>query len=183
MIVVKELTVFDQLRNLLAPSLVICSVILSSSLSSMAREEVAAQPVLRDSLASPTPQKRGRSNDKLVQWESKKYPLIFWKAHPVTVVPGALGQLTTSFDPKEDVLRRGTLKYSIKLTELPAALPGIAVQLLDANGFKLSEFEILRDQFHPVSGSTIIEAAGDTPCNKSDYQHARDYVIKQCAQY
>lgn len=177
----KELSLFDQLRRLLASSLVLCAGLLPAA--SVADEELAAQPVLRDSLVSAA-RKSGRSKDKIVQWESKKYPLIRWKAHPVTVVPGATGQLTTSFDPKEDVLRRGTLKYSMKMSELPAGMPGIAVQLLDVNGFKLTEFEILRDQFHPVSSNTSsIEAAGDTPCKKADYQQARDYVIKQCAQY
>lgn len=177
-----DLRVFDQLRTLLAYSLLFCVGLLSSP-ASIANDDVAAQAHLRDSLSSPS-RRAGRSKDKVVQWESKKYPLIRWKLHPVTVVPSATGQLTTSFDAKEDVLRRGTLKYSIKLSELPSGMPGIAVQLLDVNGFKLTEFEILRDQFHPVSANTpFIEAAGDTPCKKADYRQARDYVIKQCAQY
>lgn len=183
MIVGRELRLFDHVRTFLASSILIACSSLSCPLASIANEEVAAQPVLRDSMASPA-RRAGRSKDKPVQWESKKGPLIFWKTHPITVLSGGTGKLTTSFDQKEDVLRRGTLKYSIRLSELPAAMPGVAVQLLDVNGFKLTEFEILRDQFHPVAaGSSSLEAAGDTPCKKSDYQQARDYVIKQCAQY
>ncbi|MBX9689895.1 MAG: hypothetical protein K2X27_24505 [Candidatus Obscuribacterales bacterium] len=112
------------------------------------------------------------------QWEYYKYPLIRWNFHPVTTMPGVRAQLSTTFDPKEDELGRGTLKYTLQISEAPPS-QGLGVQLLDANGFKLTEFDIEKDKFHPIPGSNMFEAADQTNCKKLEYKNARDYLIKQ----
>ncbi|MBX9720874.1 MAG: hypothetical protein K2X81_05740, partial [Candidatus Obscuribacterales bacterium] len=83
----------------------------SASGAAMAKEaETVSPPVSGQLFESRVPTKNRKKKKAQLQWESVKYPIIYWKAHPVTVVPGATGQLITSFEDKEDVLRRGTLK-------------------------------------------------------------------------
>ncbi len=124
---------------------------------------------------SRKPKKRNRN----FQWDYRKYPIIRWKAHPVTIMPGASAQMNTSFDTKEDMFGRGLLKYSMRISEFPPNCEAVGIQLLDANGFKLIEFDIARNQFHPVPGSSVLEASDEQPCKKKEYWQARDYLVKQ----
>lgn len=98
----------------------------------------------------------------------------------MTIMPGVTGQLCTTFDDKEDVLERGILRYTLRVSQQPST--SLGVQLLDAEGFKLTEFAIDKDKFHPVPGSLEYEAADEANCKRLEYKRARDYVLKQSSE-
>lgn len=110
-------------------------------------------------------------------WLSRKYPLIKWNSHPITTIPGSTAQLNTTFTGRKDIFGRRVMRYTLTVSAMPQQNTSLVVQLLDTNGFALTEFEIARERFHPVPGTTLMEAAHEHPCTASAYKKARDYVV------
>ncbi|MBX9877572.1 MAG: hypothetical protein K2Y22_03865 [Candidatus Obscuribacterales bacterium] len=139
------------------------------------------KPVPLHAEISPAPvkniQQSKKCQPKQCEWELRKYPIIRWKQHPVTTIQGATVQLSTTFNDKRDMFGRGVLRYTVTASQIPPASGTFIVQLLDANGFKLTEFEIKRDRFHPVPGTALLEAADEHPCTMKEYKQAADYVV------
>jgi hypothetical protein len=101
-------------------------------------------------------------------WESYEYPTIKWRAHPLADAPGAIVQLSTTYDA-------GNLKY--RLTLFKGRADQREVQLLDGQGFKLMQFEA--SDFHDVPGAPdIVEARESVACPEKQYKMIRDYSVK-----
>jgi hypothetical protein len=111
------------------------------------------------------------------QWEKKEYPVIEWKAHPLTTVPGGVVKLSTRYE-------NGYIKYRLtlfKISELNR-FGRTTFQLLDSSGFQVSHVSISNGEFHPVPGTSLLEATGVSSyyerITEPDYQRAADYVVK-----
>lgn len=105
--------------------------------------------------ADEPPSKPGENSD--LNWESREYPVIKWKPVLVEGSFKAAARLTTTFE-------YGMVKYQILLGNQKgsflrggaeglyksAAAQGLAVELLDKNGFKLGEFRIPGNALHLI---------------------------------
>lgn len=113
-------------------------------------------------------------------WDSYSWPVIVWKPHPVTTITDGVAVLETKFDGDLTKNFGGKAKYKLRLfkvdkTKLPYF---IRVQLLDASGFKLVEFQVSRDSFHPIPGTSLLEAVDEFHCPSKEYSEARDYLVQ-----
>jgi hypothetical protein len=107
-------------------------------------------------------------------FEKYEYPLIKWKAKPLGDSAEAVAQLQTTFEPAGADSQKGEVKY--RLTLFKTANHGArAVQLLDANGFKLLQFNA--SDFHAVPNSELMEARDSFDCEQAQYLQARDYTV------
>lgn len=130
-----------------------------------------------DLLKAPI-QTRQSKKSKQYQWESYKFPIIKWKQHPITTVSDGIAQLTTTFDPSGGPLRNGVIKFNLTLSKFDALPNTVTVQMLDTNGFKLNEFTVYKDTFHPVPGTALVEASDENQCSRETYRKIRDYLVK-----
>lgn len=124
------------------------------------------------------------------QFEEYNYPIIKWKPKPISGVPGAIVQLSTTYEISD-------LKYKLTLFRAPTSaqpkagargiqeastsveIPNqITVQLLDSNGFKLSEFTVNQRQWEQIPGTSVLESRDKINCNEWDYRRSRDYSVK-----
>lgn len=124
------------------------------------------------------------------QFEEYNYPIIKWKPKPISGVSGAIVQLSTTFEMNDlkyklTLFRAGTNSqtkagpHGISETTTSLEVPNqINVQLLDQNGFKLSEFTINQRQWDQIPGTTVLESRDKINCNEWDYRRARDYSVK-----
>jgi hypothetical protein len=93
-----------------------------------------------------------------VAWESYRYPVIKWKVHPITTIPGGIAQLSTTIDPTGK-FGGPVMRFQLKLFKIERVPRMTTVELLDVNGFKLIEFHIAGGQFHPIPGTEVVEAS------------------------
>lgn len=147
-----------------------------------------------DDKVDPPPRTTGKkpaaTNLSGSQFEEYNYPIIKWKPKPISGVPGAIVQLSTTYEISD-------LKYKLTLFRAPTStqpkagargiqetassveIPSqITVQTLDANGFKLTEFTINQRQWEQIPGTSVLEARDKIGCNEWDYRRARDYSVK-----
>jgi len=107
--------------------------------------------------------------------ESYEYPKIKWKPKLITEVPGAIAQLLTTFEQKSQW--QTVVKYKLTLFKVPQIPTGIEIELVDQDGFKLTEFHVYSESFHQISAN-LVEATGSLSCAEKDYARARDFNIK-----
>jgi hypothetical protein len=147
-------------------------------------QDVGKAPVAQSDRASnQAPQPVAKSgqlpeNHSGSQWEMYKYPMIRWRPHPITTVPGGVAQLTTTFDSTAGSYSEAAVKYKLTLFNVPEIPYDVQVQLLDGNGFKVLEFQVYQSAFHPVPGTSLIEVSDECTCTEKAYKQARDYTVK-----
>ncbi len=108
-------------------------------------------------------------------FETYAYPTIKWRPKLIGGAPGAIAQLSTTFDSGADKNQAGTMKYRLTLFKAPGKQQ-CDVQLLDDMGFKLMQFNVAT--FRPVPGAPdIIEARDSLSCPENDYKKAHDYSV------
>jgi hypothetical protein len=109
-------------------------------------------------------------------FESYEYPTIKWRAKSLSDADGAIGRLWTTYEPNGSPEKPGLMKY--KLTLFKATNKSMReVQLLDAQGFKLLQFQA--GDFHDIPGAAdVIEARDGVACQEDVYKKAQDYSIK-----
>jgi len=106
--------------------------------------------------------------DESSPFEKYEYPTIKWRAKPLADTPGAIGQLGTTYES-------GKMKYKLTVFKAPERRQ-CKVELLDNQGFKLSQFDV--SDFHRVPGtSEIMEARDSYPCTEEEYKRVADYAI------
>jgi hypothetical protein len=111
---------------------------------------------------------------------SYNYPFIVWLGKRANSLRNADAFLSTTFEG-------GMLRYSITLQPHDKAIyhlasckpdrSGIAIEMLDENGFKLTEFVIPGCDFHRIAGSPNMEARGDMPMYEEIYQRTQNIEI------
>jgi hypothetical protein len=111
--------------------------------------------------------------EQQVQWESNNYPAITWKTHPITGISNSVAQLTTDFDA-----RNGKIQYKLTIDKVAQVPIRVYIELLDQNGAKLHEFSVRYFKFHPVAGTSLVEATDDSYCPEEKYKVVRDYVVR-----
>lgn len=117
--------------------------------------------------------KAGGKKDENSPYEEYEYPKIKWRAKPLPGAEGAIAQLSTTYERAANG-GQGAAKY--RLTLFKAGGKGShEVQLLDANGFKLLEFNAA--DFHEIPGSDLMEARDSFACDEDQYRQARDYSV------
>lgn len=128
----------------------------------------------------PAPKQATPTAAANVNWDSYSWPLIAWKPHPITTIPDGIAVLETKFDGDLMTNYGGRTKYKIRLFKVDKAKMqhSLRVQLLDANGFKIVEFRVPRDSFHPVPGTSLLEAFDEFRCSHKEYSEARDYLVE-----
>lgn len=103
------------------------------------------------------------------------YPTIKWHAKPIAEPEGAIGQLWTTYEYTDDAHKTGKMNYRLTLFKAGDKRQCV-VQLLDDNGFKITEFTV--SEFHKVPGAEdIIEARDSSTCTESEYKRVGDYSI------
>ncbi len=113
--------------------------------------------------------------DRNGPFESYAYPTIKWRPKLVAGAPGAIAQLSTTYDSGARTNQPGIMKYRLTLFKAPG-MRQCEVQLLDDMGFKLTQFNV--STFREVSGAPdIMEARDSLPCSEDDYKKAREYSI------
>jgi hypothetical protein len=110
------------------------------------------------------------------QIETNEYPILKWRAKALPDASGSIVRLWTKFEEGPNKDTPGSLKY--KLTLFKAIRKDLReVQLLDAQGFKLMQFNAA--DFHDIPGAPdIVEARDTIPCPEADYKKVRDYSVK-----
>ncbi|MBX9721037.1 MAG: hypothetical protein K2X81_06570, partial [Candidatus Obscuribacterales bacterium] len=153
--------------------------------------------------SKPKPKQRNSTASANDQYETYNYPFIKWKPKPISSIPGAIVQLSTTYE-------LGTLKYKLSLFKPSSTQPtvmkpsvkqsqqgiqelannanqglqlstipySIDIQLLDANGFKLTGFSIQQRSWDVVPGTTVFEAREQIGCQEWDYKRSCDYTVK-----
>lgn len=154
----------------------------------------AAKPVVSAQASSP-------------EIESYNYPLIKWRAKAISTIPGAIAQLTTTFEQGYD-FGHGQVKYKLVLFKAPSQKPvqkpassptsflpppidnksdddeafvprkTIDVQILDQNGFLLTSFSLGPRAFEQIAGTSVWEGRGQIGWDELHYRQARDYSVK-----
>jgi hypothetical protein len=133
----------------------------------------AGQWIAAQASAIPWPTGTAPNSDDN-QFESYEYPTIKWKPKPLSDAPGAIVRLWTTYDTKDP--SSGTIKYKLTLFKGNKDV-GREVQLIDAMGFKLIQFNA--SDFHGIPGAAdIVEARDSVPCTEEQYRNARDYSVK-----
>ena len=85
-------------------------------------------------------------------------------------------RLWTTFEPNDKDPATGTLKYKLTLFKATKR-DSREVQLLDAVGFKLMQFNA--GDFQDIPGAPdIVEARDSVPCSEEMYKKACDFSIK-----
>lgn len=107
------------------------------------------------------------------QFEKYAYPVIKWKVKPLSGTGNPVAQLHTTFEPGAPG-EKGTVKYKLTLFHAPGN-GSRKVQLMDANGFKLVEFDA--GNFMEIPNSELIESNESFPCDENEYRQARDYSV------
>jgi hypothetical protein len=130
-----------------------------------------SKPAARSSNAHKPPSLRATVATSRYQWDRKNNTLIEWKAHPVTTIPSGEAKLSTDY-------QEGSLKYKLTLSKVQKMPYWLYLQLLDANGFQLTEVSIFGSDFHPVPGTELLEATGTSLLNETDYRRAADYLVR-----
>ena len=143
--------------------------------------------------AKPAPRKAGINTLTNTQFEEYAYPIIKWKAKPVSGIPKAIAQLSTTFELNElkfklTLFRPQTATETkqtygaasgIQETSSSLVVPSmITVSLLDQNGFKLTDFSINQRQWEQIPGTSILEARDKINCDELNYRRAKDYSVK-----
>jgi hypothetical protein len=114
-----------------------------------------------------------QQTDKDSPFEEYQYPRIKWRAKPLPDAPEGIGQLSTTW---EGTAPNGSMKYRLTVFK-GSGKNGYEVQILDASGFKLKQFNA--SDFHAVPGApNIMESRESIPCSEEEYRQARDYSIK-----
>lgn len=109
-------------------------------------------------------------------YEMYDYPTIKWRAKPLADVPGAIAQLWTTYEWIDPQHQSGKMNYRLIVYKAPDKRQ-LEVQLLDSNGFKITQFEAA--DFHPIPGTQdIMEARDSHSCTEEQYKRAGDYSIK-----
>jgi hypothetical protein len=107
--------------------------------------------------------------------EMYDYPTIKWRAKPLGDTPSAIGQLWTTYDWSDEQHQSGIMKYRLTLFKA-ADKSQCEVQLLDKNGFKITQFNA--GDFHKIPGAADITEARDShQCTEDEYKRVRDYSI------
>jgi hypothetical protein len=85
-------------------------------------------------------------------------------------------RLWTTYEAGSKNEPQGTMKY--KLTLFKATRKDLReVQMLDAMGFKLMQFNA--SDFHDIPGAPdIVEARDSVACSEDQYKRASDYSVK-----
>jgi hypothetical protein len=110
------------------------------------------------------------------QIESNEYPTLKWRAKQLSDAPDAIVRLWTTFEPNDKDPATGTLKYKLTLFKATKR-DSREVQLLDAVGFKLMQFNA--GDFQDIPGAPdIVEARDSVPCSEEMYKKACDFSIK-----
>jgi hypothetical protein len=110
------------------------------------------------------------------QIETNEYPTLKWRAKPLPDAPGSIVRLWTKFEAGPSKDTPGALKYKLTLFKA-IRKDSREVQLLDAQGFKLMQFNAA--DFHDIPGAPdIVEARDAVPCSEADYKNVRDYSVK-----
>lgn len=108
-------------------------------------------------------------------FEMYNYPVIKWRAKPLSDAPGAIAQLWTTYEWSDKQHQSGTMNYRLTVFKAPEGQR--EVQLLDENGFKITQF--YASDFHKIPGSSdIMEARDSHPCTEEQYKRVGDYSIK-----
>lgn len=113
--------------------------------------------------------------DNSTQFEKYDYPTIKWRAKPLAGADDAIAQLSTTYDRSTTAGQQGAVKYRLTLFKVNSDAAR-EVQLLDANGFKLFQFNA--SDFHQIPGSQLMEARDSFSCDEEQYRQARDYSIR-----
>jgi hypothetical protein len=104
------------------------------------------------------------------------YPTIKWRAKPLADSPSAIAQLWTTYDWEDPEHHSGTMKYRLTMFKAQNKAQ-CEVQLLDRNGFKITQFDA--GDFHPIPGAPdIVESRDSHQCSEQDYKRVRDYSIR-----
>lgn len=110
-------------------------------------------------------------------WVRNQKGVVEWK--DITLQPQGNVKLQTDFVCGPGFSPRGSLKYKILLSDIQRIPNFLQIQLLDANGFKLTQFLVHGRQFILNSKYTepVYEANDQTPCLEKDYANTRDCLI------
>jgi hypothetical protein len=109
-------------------------------------------------------------------FELYNYPTIKWRPKPLADAPGGIAQLWTTYEWEDKEHRSGKMSYRLTVFKAPDKHL-FEVQLLDNNGFKITQFNAA--DFHQIPGaSDIMEARDSHPCTEEQYKRASDYSIK-----
>lgn len=147
--------------------------------------------------SSPPPKSTGRKPGvntlTNTQYEEYNYPIIKWKPKPVSSIPKAIAQLSTTYEVNElkfkiTLFRPATTSETtkpygagqgIQETSSSIVIPNtVTVSLLDQNGFKLTDFIVNQQQWERIPGTSILEARDKINCDELNYRRARDYSVK-----
>jgi hypothetical protein len=115
----------------------------------------------------------GKSDDS--QFETYAYPTIKWRPKALSDGPDAVMRLWTTYEPQKGD-QPAVMKYKLTLFKATNR-SSREVQLLDAMGFKLLQFNA--NDFHDIPGAPdIVEARDSVSCPEDQYKRARDYSVK-----
>ena len=119
---------------------------------------------------------KGDGKDEDSQFETNEYPTIKWKPKALSDNPDGVVRLWTTFDIGPKTAPQGTMKYRLTLFKATNK-DNREVQILDAMGFKLMQFNA--NDFHNIPGAPdIVEARDSVPCSEDQYKKAHDYSVK-----
>lgn len=108
--------------------------------------------------------------------EEYQYPKIKWRAKPFGDVKDAIVQLHTTYEPSAQANQPGKMNYRLVVFKVPDK-DQFEIQLLDKDGFKLSQFNA--SDFHQIPGSADLREARDSyACTEDEYKKVRDYSVK-----
>lgn len=115
--------------------------------------------------------------------EKYEYPFIKWKGKRLLGSAKASGFLTTTYEA-------GLLKYQIQVqldtgwlksaggVEKAMRRQGLTVELLDADGFKITEFVIPGNVLHEVQDESVMQGKGAVQFPEDLYRRAKDISIR-----
>ncbi|MBX9686869.1 MAG: hypothetical protein K2X27_09220 [Candidatus Obscuribacterales bacterium] len=116
------------------------------------------------------------ATDKNSPYEIFDYPMIKWRAKPLTDTQGAIVQLWTRYEQPDGKDKAAAMSYRLTLFKAPDKHQ-CEVQLLDEMGFKITQFDA--GDFHQIPGAPDIMEARDSHSMTEDaYRKIRDYSIK-----
>lgn len=129
------------------------------------------------SIAAKIPLGKGAGKpDENSPYEMYDYPTIKWRPKPLSDAPGAIAQLWTTFEWTDQQHQAGKMNYRLTVFKAPERSQ-CEVQLLDSQGFKISQFDA--SDFHLIPGaSDIMEARDSKECKEDEYKRVSDYSIK-----
>lgn len=114
--------------------------------------------------------------DKDSSFEMYDYPTIKWRPKPIADKPGGIAQLWTTYEWQDEKHQSGRMNYRLTVFKAPDKSQ-FEVQLLDNNGFKITQFDV--SDFHQIPGSSeLMEARDSHSCTEDQYKRVGDYSIK-----